>query len=544
MIDEVVIVGGGTAGWMAATYLQAAFGDELSITVVESQRVGSIGVGEATFSTIRYFFEYLGLDEEHWMPQCGASYKLGIKFVDWRSPGSHFYHPFERLRKVNGFSIADWWLQFDGKVHDFDSSVFVTPSLCEAMRSPRFFDGSLFTTQIADHTQHMTLEDQRDQFPYAYHFDADLLAKFLMRFGVARGITHMVDDVVGVNQDTRGWITEILTKDHGPIATQLVVDCTGFRGLLINKTLGEPFNSFRDMLPNNRAVALRVPNDPECSAIAPYTTATAADAGWIWTIPLFGRIGTGYVYSDSFCTPENAETTLRAFAADGNDDLAANHIQMRIGRCRNSWVKNCVAIGLSSGFVEPLESTGIFFIQHGIEQLVKHFPNPDWSQSLIDSYNNRVAEVIDGVKEFLVFHYRAAARTDNDYWKATKSRDIPDALHERLRLWEEMLPDARSIYQHYHGFEPYSWQAMAVGLGNGPRHPRAAVTRMNPASARQELNRIQSVAANLINTLPSAHEYLSRLNGLAIAGGEEPARRIGLSVIGSGVGLQTPTRWP
>src|ERR1039457_3972760 len=282
MIHDVVIVGGGTAGWMTASYLQAAFGDRISITVVESAKVGTIGVGEATFSTVRHFFDYLGLDEEAWMPSCSASYKLGIRFENWREPGSYFYHPFERLRVVDGFSLADWWLSLDGKTANFDRSAFLTPALCDAKRSPRLLDGSLFISAIDDVTGKSTLSDQRAQFPYAYHFDAERLASFLAGRAEQLGIRHAVDDVVEVSQDERGWISHLVMKEGGELHGELFVDCTGFRGVLLSQTLAEPFISFQNVLPNNRAVALRVPTDVEQDGIRPYTTATAADAGWMW----------------------------------------------------------------------------------------------------------------------------------------------------------------------------------------------------------------------------------------------------------------------
>ncbi|KWX00856.1 Tryptophan halogenase [Carbonactinospora thermoautotrophica] len=507
-----MIVGGGTAGWMSATYLKAAFGDRVSVTLVESDRVSTIGVGEATFSTIRHFFDYLDLPEEKWMPHCSASYKLAIRFENWRKPGHHFYHPFERLRVVDGFHLAEWWLQLGEDTAAFDRACFLTPWLCEAKRSPRNLDGSLFVAGLDGPLGRSTLAEQRAQFPYAYHFDADLLAKFLARFGIERGVRHVVDDVIAVGQDERGWITHVRTKGHGDLTGDLFIDCTGFRGLLINQTLGEPFRSFQNVLPNNRAVSLRVPRDIERVGIAPYTTATAMEAGWIWTIPLYGRIGTGYVYSDEFCTPEEAEQTLRKFAAPGQDDLEANHIRMRIGRNERSWVANCVAIGLSSAFVEPLESTGIFFIQHGIEELVKHFPDATWNPVLVDSYNRRVARVVDGVKEFLILHYRAAARDDTLYWKETKTREIPESLAERLALASTMLPDENNIYPYYHGFEPYSWVTMVLGLGGVRTKARPALASMDPSAARRQFAVLRREADLLTASLPSCYEYLATLN--------------------------------
>lgn len=512
LISSVVIVGGGTAGWMTATYLKTAFGDRLSVTLVESAQVSTIGVGEATFSTVRHFFDYLGLDEREWMPHCGGSYKLGIRFQDWRHVGHHFYHPFERLRVVDGFNIADWWLQLGDRSRTFDRQCYLTPALCEAARSPRGLDGELFAVDLDGPLGRSTLAEQREQFPYAYHFDASKLAEFLTGFGVRQGVRHVVDDVVDIGQDERGWITHVTTREHGELGGELFVDCTGFRGILINKTLGETFESFQDVLPNNRAVALRVPRDQERDGINPYTTATAVGAGWIWTIPLFGRVGTGYVYSDQFCTPEDAETTLRQFAAPGRDDLEANHIRMRIGRNRRSWVRNCVAIGLSSGFVEPLESTGIFFIQHGVEQLVRHFPDQRWDPALAEAYNTRVNHVIDGVKEFLVLHYRAAQRDDTPYWKEAKVRAVPDGLTEKLTLASSLLLDEETIYPHYHGFEMYSWVTMLLGLGHEPVTPRPALALADPARARQELARIEAEAARTIASMPSCYEYLASIN--------------------------------
>lgn len=511
MTRSVVIVGGGTAGWMTATYMKAAFGERLSVTLVESDRVPTIGVGEATFSTVRHFFDYLGLPEEEWMPHCAASYKLAIRFEDWRSRGHRFYHPFERLRVASGFTLADWWLREGPAGSEADRACFITPYLCEARRSPRLLDGSLFVSDLDGSLGQSTMTEQRDQFPYAYHFDAALLAQFLCKYGTNRGVRHITDDVTSVGQDDRGWISHVVTRHHGELHGDLFVDCTGFRGLLINQTLAEPFESFHDVLPNNRAVAMRVPRSAEDNSIAPYTTARAMDAGWIWTIPLYGRDGTGYVYSDRFCTPEDAERTLRAVAAPGRDDLTANHIQMRIGRNRRSWVRNCVAIGLASAFVEPLESTGIFFIQHGVEQLVKHFPDTHWDEALTRNYNESIAHAVDGVKEFLVLHYRAAERDDTPYWKDGKTRPIPAGLAEKLDLTSSMLFDDNSIYDHYHGFEPYSWNAILLGLGKRPK-PRPALELIHPGLARQQFAAVRRDAARLTSMLPSCQEYLATIN--------------------------------
>ncbi|MFJ6658916.1 tryptophan halogenase family protein [Streptomyces sp. NPDC091377] len=516
MVDKVVIVGGGTSGWMSASYLKAAFGDRISVTVVESDRVPTIGVGEATFSTVRHFFEYLGLKETDWMPACNATYKLGIRFENWSEIGKHFYHPFERLRVVDGFPLTDWWLKQQPSDR-FDVDNFVMAQLGDTLRSPRRMDGTLFERGSSElgpggAAFRSTLTEQDTQFPYAYHFDAALLAKFLTEYGVSRGVRHVTDDVVDVKLDDRGWISAVATRGHGDLEGDLFIDCTGFKGMLLNGALEEPFVSYQDTLPNDRAVALRVPVDTAEKGIAPYTRASAMEAGWIWTIPLFDRIGTGYVYASDYTTPEEAERTLREFVGPDAEGMEANHIRMRIGRSRNSWAKNCIAIGLSSGFVEPLESTGIFFIQHGIEQLVKHFPQADWSEQLRDSYNRAVNHCMDGVREFLVLHYRGAARSDSAYWKDAKTRKVPDALAGRLEQWQSKLPDAESIFPHYHGFEAYSYVAMLMGLKGIPLRAPGALDLMDGSAAAEEFARVRSTSSELVRSLPSQYEYLAQMH--------------------------------
>ncbi len=519
MVDKVVIVGGGTSGWMTASYLRAAFGDRVEVTLVESKNVPTIGVGEATFSTVRHFFDYLGLHERDWMPECQATYKLGIRFENWRAEGHHFYHPFERLRVVDGFPLTDWWLHTrpGGR---FDRDCFLIAALGDAKKSPRYLTGELFEQQFleesSERVHRTTLSEQDTQFPYAYHFDAALLARYLTGYSVDRGVRHVLDDVVDVVLDQKGWISHVVTKEHGQLSGDLFIDCTGFRGLLLNKALGEQFMSYQDTLPNDRAVALRVPVDMAEQGIRPCTTATAQNAGWIWTIPLFGRIGTGYVYSGDYCEPDEAERTLREFVGPAAEDLEANHIGMRIGRSRRSWVRNCVGIGLSSGFVEPLESTGIFFIQNAVEQLVKHFPDDSWDDRLRTAYNRQVANVMDGVREFLVLHYYAAARRDNQYWRDTKTRPMPDALADRIDQWKVTLPDADTIFPHYHGFEPYSYHAMLLGLGGLELRAPVALRYLDGIAAAKEFRAVRDQAKDLVERLPSQYGYFAHLHDLPV----------------------------
>ena len=512
---KILIVGGGSAGWMTAAYLSRALATGVSISVIESANIPTVGVGEATFSTIKLFFDFLGLEEREWMPSCNATYKLAIKFVNWNRERRHFYHPFQRYEIVDGFNVAEWWLKLKGNIEPFDYACFTVPSLCDEKRSPRFMDGRVFDSKVQDlflphrRSQKGMLSDLRIQYPYAYHFNASLLADFMKDYAMARGVERIVDDVgnVGIRED--GGISHVGTKNHGNIDADLFIDCTGFRGLLINKALEEPFISFSESLLCDRAIAMQIPRDVEKDGINPYTTATALSAGWVWNIPLFGRDGTGYVYSSAFISQDEAEKEFREHLGKTAADSNALHLTMRVGRNRRSWVKNCVAIGLSSGFVEPLESTGIFFIQNGVEELVNHFPNNDMDDELIGSYNKAIADCIDGVREFLTMHYYASSRSDTPFWKATKHElNIPDPLKERLRLWKSRLPSNRSINQQFHGFEAYSYSVMLLGLGYRPGHNLPVLNHADDKNAIAAFTEIKENTRRLCDSLPSQYDYL------------------------------------
>jgi tryptophan 6-halogenase len=517
-IKSIVIVGGGSAGWMTGAYLSRALRESVKITLVESASISTIGVGEATFSTIKLFFDYLDLDEREWMPKCNAAYKLAIKFVNWNRERRHFYHPFQRYEIVDGFNMAEWWLKLSASsnLDSFDYTCFTIPALCDQKKSPRYFDGEVFDNRVADQfaagqsLQKKMLSELRIQYPYAYHFNAGLLAEFMMEYATQRGVTRILDDVVDVHLTEDGGVGHILTKEHGAISGDLFIDCTGFRGLLINQALREPFIPFSESLLCDSAVAMQIPRESAKKDINPYTTATALSSGWVWNIPLYGRDGTGYVYSSAFLSKDEAEREFRAHLGSASDGCNPLHIKMRVGRNRNSWVKNCVAIGLSSGFVEPLESTGIFFIQHAIEELVNHLPGGASDEEMVKSYNRVIAECIDGVREFLTLHYYGSNRSDTPFWKATKEDlVIPDPLQERLCLWKTRLPNSRNINPKYHGFESYSYSVMLLGLGYRPEGSLPILNHFDDRNAMETILAIKKKTTVLCNTLPSQYEYLT-----------------------------------
>jgi flavin-dependent dehydrogenase len=522
-VNNITIVGGGTSGWMTAAYLNKVFGDRVRITLVESRNISTVGVGEATFSTIKLFFDYLELEERDWMPHCSASYKLAIKFIDWNAEKKYFYHPFQRHELVDGFHIGEWWQKHKDELGAYDYSCFTTAAICDNKRSPRFLDGSVYDTKVQEHFKpdmafrKNKLADLQIQFPYAYHFNASQLAVFLRDLAKGKGVIHIQDDVVDIQQTEDGSISHIVTKENGEVTGDLFIDCTGFKGMLINKVLKEPFISFTESLLCDSAIALQIPRDIEKDGMNPFTSSTALTSGWVWNIPLYGRDGTGYVYSSAFTTPEEAEKEFRKHLGSAADNSNANHIKMRIGRNRNAWVKNCVAIGLSNAFVEPLESTGIFFIQHGIEELVAAFPDKDFKPELMKQYNETIANCIDGVRDFLTMHYCASSRYDTPFWKATKhDLVIPDHLKARLEQWKNQMPNARNINQNYHGFESYSYAVMLQGLGYRQDNCLPALSHMDSTNALKMFNDIEKRSRYLGSNLPSLYEYLTSVRVAAV----------------------------
>ena len=515
-ISNIVIVGGGSAGWMTAAYLNKFFGQSVRISLVESPVISTVGVGEATFSTIKLFFDFLELEEHDWMPHCNGSYKMAIKFVDWNAEKRHFYHPFQRQEIVDGFHIGEWWLKLKNNLQAFDYSCFTVPALCDLKKSPRDLDGRLYDSKVQDYFdprnafKRNMMVHHKIQFPYAYHFNASLLADFLRKLAVKRGVNHIADDVTDIVMAEDGSIAGIVTRGHGPVAADLFIDCTGFKGLLINKTLKEPFIPFRESLLCDTALAMQVPKDIRQEGMNPYTTATALSSGWVWNIPLYGRDGTGYVYSGDFITNEEAEKEFRKHVGPASDGCNVSLIKMRIGRNRNAWVKNCVAIGLANAFVEPLESTGIFFIQHAIEELVASFPDKGFDPEVIKSYNRTIGNCVDGVKDFLTLHYCASNRTDTPFWEATKNElKLSDELKERMAEWKTHLPNPRNINRNYHGFESYSYAVMLQGLGYLPENNLPALNHLSNINAISAFREIRKRTEELCKTLPSLYEYLT-----------------------------------
>ncbi len=513
-IEKIVIVGGGSSGWMAASYLAKSLGFNVSITVVESPTIERIGVGEATVPTIKSeFFDTLGLAEEDWMPACQATYKLGVKFLNWkkslREGSDYYYHNFGEIPSIDEVPLTHLWIKKRLEEHyqvPMDYACFSSLLACDLNKSPRFMDG----TQV----QH-----------YAYHFDALLLANFLRDWSKARGVNHCYDELVDARLDEQGNIQCVISDQGTEYHGDLFIDCSGFRSFLIEKILKEPSVFYDESLLTDRAIAVNLPEEPHLTGIRPYTSATAFDAGWLWEIPLFTRSGNGYVYSSQFISEEAAEKEILDFFGERAKGLNLRHIKFQSRRRCRSWVKNCVSIGLASGFLEPLESTGLYFVYAALFQLVKHFPDKNMEPAIRDKFNQKVQYMVEDVKDFIVMHFKTSPREDTPFWRANKyETKTPPSLQLILERQRAGIPIRKShqgdnqLYTSFAArFENFwtnsSYQCILCGVDQLPKSPLPLLYHRPDILERGEVifKEIAEHSKYLGENLPTQYEYLRHL---------------------------------
>jgi tryptophan halogenase len=513
-----VIVGGGTSGWMTAAYLAKALRGTVEITLIESELIKKIGVGEATIPNLqRVLFDFLEIPEEEWMTQVNGSFKVGIKYIDWArnpTPGErrYFYHFFGGIPTCEGIPLQQYWLRKvrAGDNARLDYSCYAEGWLADAKKCPRALDGS----------QHMY---------YAWHFDAHLVADYLMRWSTCRGVRRVVADIdqVQLHPET-GFIDAVHTTAGATYRADLFVDCSGFRSLLMNQALQEPFLDSSEYLLCDSAVASAIPNDDFVHGVEPFTSAIAMKYGWTWKIPMRGRFGSGYVFSSKFTTREQATQEFRELWGL-TEDHPLNQIKFRTGRNRRSWVKNCVGIGLSSCFLEPLESTGIYFIYAAIYQLVKHFPDRGFDQRLADRFNGAVADMFDNCRDFIQCHYMPTQRDDTAFWRANQHElKKSDALLAVLETYKAGLPASAVVSDsgaaHYYNDFDYefrnfwpnsSYYCILTGMGMLPERICPLVEHRQSAIEKAEtmFADIKRKADRLLAFLPSTFDYLNVLHG-------------------------------
>lgn len=481
-ITRVVILGGGTAGWMTAAALSRCFGRTLRIDLVESEAIGTVGVGEATIPTIHWFNELIGLDEAAFVRATKASFKLGIEFVDWTRPGHRYFHPFGRYGvDLDQIPFHQHWLKARADGSDRPLSDF-----------------SLATALAADNRFAKPVPDPRSilsTLGYAYHFDAALYAGHLRGLAEATGVLRHEGKVSRVERDPQsGFVTALLTDRGERIEGELFIDCSGFRALLIGETLEAPFEDWSHWLPCDRAVAA------PCARVAettPYTRSTLRPAGWQWRIPLQHRTGNGYVYASAFLSDDEAAATLLA-NLDGELLAEPRFLRFKAGFRRESWRGNVVAIGLSSGFLEPLESTSIHLIQSAIAKLITLFPDRDCDPRLARQFNALFGRDMDGVRDFLILHYHATEGHDAPLWRQVQEMTLPETLADKEAHYRR---SGRLMLSQDELFRETSWLAVLNGQGIVADGHAPLADTLDPGLNLRRLDDLAALIARAAGTL-------------------------------------------
>jgi len=441
---RVLIVGGGSSGWMTAAYMDAVLNAEgqnpIEISLIESPDVPRIGVGEATIPSINHILTAIGIDEIEFMRKVDATYKQAIKYVGWLDgKGESYYHPFGRHRSSPIDSTSMDWLMSDRSI-PFAETVSAQPAICDAGLAPKTLDH----------------RDMDARLTYAFHMDALKFADYLCEIATARGVQHYRDHVVDIEMTDTGDIAAVQTKSGLRIEADLFIDCTGFAGLMIEKKLGVEWIDCSQWLPCDRALTIQVPYESNYPGyVRPNTLATAVSAGWIWEIPLQTRRAWGYVHSSQFISEEDAEKELRAFVGPPAADFPARLVPFKVGYRAKSWVKNCIAIGLSAGFIEPLESTGLYLSDLAAVMLTEHFPYSGDMEPMAFRFNRIIANRFYEVLDFINLHYCLTRRTDTEFWREVqKPERINDRLKAKLDFWRVKPPSLADFEDQFFPGQP------------------------------------------------------------------------------------------
>jgi tryptophan 7-halogenase len=489
-IRSVLIVGGGSAGWMTAAALANALQTGCEITLVESEEIGTVGVGEATIPAIRTFNQTLGLDERQFVKETKGSFKLGIEFVDWGRIGHRYFHPFGPHGRAFDFvPLHQYWLRAREEgakqsIDDYSMAWHLARLGKFALPSP----------------------DQRNvlsTFDYAYHFDAGLYAQFLRRYAEARGVKRVEGKIgdVALNGDS-GFVTSVTMEDGREISADLFVDCSGFRGLLIEGALNTGYEDWSHWLPCDRAVAMPCEN-PE--APIPYTRSTAREAGWQWRIPLQHRMGNGYVYCSQFMEDAKAAELLSE-RLDGAALGDPRPLRFVTGRRKLNWNKNVVAVGLSSGFMEPLESTSIHMIQANISKLLALFPDRNFDPMTIDEFNRISTNETERIRDFLILHYKLTERDDSELWRYCANMSIPDTLQWKI---DHFRSCGRIVTKEMDLFAPPSWLAVHIGQFNMPQSTDPLID-FRGINAREWMTKLREAMAAAAAQQTTHHGFIDQ----------------------------------
>ncbi len=488
-IKKLAIIGGGSAGWMTAAALSNSIGQSCEITLIESEAIGTIGVGEATIPPIKYFNQRLGIDEATFVRETQGSFKLGIEFIDWAKKGKAYFHPFGQYgAEFDSVPFYQHWMReyLAGNIDSLD-------------------DYSMAWAAAQKHRFNHPMQDKRQiqsTYDYAYHFDATLYAQYLRKYAEARGTTRQEGKVTDAALNAESGFIENVTLENGDIIeADFFVDCTGFYGVLIEQKMKTGYEDWSHWLPCDRAVAVTCEKVGET---LPYTKSTAKDAGWQWRIPLQHRTGNGYVYCSQYEEPSTAEKTL-LHGLDGKPLAAPKHLRFTTGMRKKFWNKNCVAIGLSAGFMEPLESTSLHLIQYGILRFLAMFPDKDASPLLAEEYNKLTRSEYERIRDFLILHYTATEREDTAFWKYCKNMNIPDSLENKIAHFKShgmIVSDERELFHNP------SWIAVYIGQNIIPLRAPAITGMRQGVPAKERLSQIHEAIAQASEAMIPHDEFI------------------------------------
>lgn len=493
-VKEIVIVGGGTAGWMTASALSILLKNpEIRIRLIESEQIGTVGVGEATIPHIRYFNQLLGLNEPDFLKKTNATFKIGIEFVNWGQIGESYFHSFSPYGvNMDGIHFHHYWLRHAMK----EGAPPPDEYNLHCLASKR----NLFT-----HPKPELRGSPLGTIEYAFQFDAGLYAKYMRGVAEARGVQRTEGKVVDVTQRSEDGFIESVTLESGDVIKgDLFIDCSGFRGLLIEQALETGYDDWSHYLPCNRAVAQGCELD---GPPIPYTRATAHKAGWQWRIPLQNRLGNGHVYCSEHISDDEAYAQLK-LGLDGTPMGDPKFLRFTTGVRKKAWNKNVIALGLSAGFLEPLESTSIHLIQTAVARLMTNFPDKRFNQRDIDYYNRKSLLEFEQVRDFLILHYCATQRTDSPFWNYVRTMELPESLQERIDIYME---NGRLYRENNELFSENSWFAVFEGQNLRPRRYYPVIDNMSDEMLDRRMNDVRKTMHKCLEAYEDHQTYLHKL---------------------------------